>query len=699
MIPYTSIPLISACFLVMVGVLIGHLIWNRYRDEQQEKAADLQREIDELQSSLSVQANDTADARLKMHEVEEVLASEREAVTELQARMASNESLYESAAADLEKSEQVNLQLREQLVQQDQELGKFRAYAEQAASTISQFESQLNQKSAEAADELQTVRVQLDAANEAHEALGQQLVMRDARIVELEDSQRTWQGHAATADAEVTRLTDLLQRQETRLTAQANELSNASSLREERDQLQAALNQTESQMDLLRSESTSSIKQLRDQVAGLSERNVELKQSKQDYERQLAAQIQLSDDLSSKIETALADLGRLNERAAELQTVRLDRDRLIDELDERQDQIKQLAGELDRVSTAELQGQQQLQQLRQQCDELQTQLHEWTTEREKTTDELRRADERRESLERSLAAASEEVAQLHIERERLEGIEDEVVELHAKRRELAQGLELANRERAQALAAESSTREIVVELRDELSDRLESVQLLEDQRNDAVAEVEQERSKHEAMRAEVVAANQTIDSLQQRQQTAQQQHKESVAELERLKGELQTAKNLYSQVAEQVTMYRQDAQQSRTDTASPPRKSVSGEKAERRSRSNRRAKSAFSFRKAQRREEDVRAREKANTRRDKRLGMVYTMAPLRCDDLTEIQGIDEQLQRKLNSLGVYTYKQVMEWNSQVTAAFTDQLATDGILKDDWSGQARRLYHRNYPAAA
>ena len=60
MIPYTSIPLISACFLVMVGVLIGHLIWYRYRDEQEQKAVGLHREIDDLRSSLNVQSTDTA---------------------------------------------------------------------------------------------------------------------------------------------------------------------------------------------------------------------------------------------------------------------------------------------------------------------------------------------------------------------------------------------------------------------------------------------------------------------------------------------------------------------------------------------------------------------------------------------------------------------------------------------------------------
>jgi predicted flap endonuclease-1-like 5' DNA nuclease len=95
----------------------------------------------------------------------------------------------------------------------------------------------------------------------------------------------------------------------------------------------------------------------------------------------------------------------------------------------------------------------------------------------------------------------------------------------------------------------------------------------------------------------------------------------------------------------------------------------------------------------------VRAQEKASSHRDKRFGTVYSVAPLRCDDLTQIQGIDDDLHSQLNALGVYTFKQVMEWSSQVTAAFSQQLATDGILKEDWIGQARRLYHRHYPAAA
>ena len=36
MIPFTTIPLISAGFLILIGVLIGHLIWYRYHDEHED---------------------------------------------------------------------------------------------------------------------------------------------------------------------------------------------------------------------------------------------------------------------------------------------------------------------------------------------------------------------------------------------------------------------------------------------------------------------------------------------------------------------------------------------------------------------------------------------------------------------------------------------------------------------------------------
>ena len=68
--------------------------------------------------------------------------------------------------------------------------------------------------------------------------------------------------------------------------------------------------------------------------------------------------------------------------------------------------------------------------------------------------------------------------------------------------------------------------------------------------------------------------------------------------------------------------------------------------------------------------------------------------------LGPITGIAEVLERKLNAFGVYKYKQVMEWDAIAVAEFSKLLSfKDRIQRDDWIGQARRLFQEHYGRAA
>lgn len=70
------------------------------------------------------------------------------------------------------------------------------------------------------------------------------------------------------------------------------------------------------------------------------------------------------------------------------------------------------------------------------------------------------------------------------------------------------------------------------------------------------------------------------------------------------------------------------------------------------------------------------------------------------DDLQKIQGIGPFLEKQLNQVGLFTYEQL----SKLDETLVDQLTTaiqffpGRIVKDDWVGQARRLYE-NPPAFA
>ena len=87
-------------------------------------------------------------------------------------------------------------------------------------------------------------------------------------------------------------------------------------------------------------------------------------------------------------------------------------------------------------------------------------------------------------------------------------------------------------------------------------------------------------------------------------------------------------------------------------------------------------------------------------RRDEVLGMVYTQPPKHKDDLKRITGIASVLEKKLNAFGVYTYRQIMEWDAVAVEEFSKLLSfRDRIERDDWIGQARNLQYETHGRAA
>lgn len=76
-------------------------------------------------------------------------------------------------------------------------------------------------------------------------------------------------------------------------------------------------------------------------------------------------------------------------------------------------------------------------------------------------------------------------------------------------------------------------------------------------------------------------------------------------------------------------------------------------------------------------------------------GLIYLDEPESRDDLKRIYGIAEVLERKLNDFGVYTFKQIMNWEDENIREFSKLLEffKDRIDRDDWIGQARKLYRQ------
>lgn len=65
------------------------------------------------------------------------------------------------------------------------------------------------------------------------------------------------------------------------------------------------------------------------------------------------------------------------------------------------------------------------------------------------------------------------------------------------------------------------------------------------------------------------------------------------------------------------------------------------------------------------------------------------------DDLTLIKGIGPAFQRKLNSLDIFTYRQISEMGGEAVARLAEAIEVfpDRIHRDNWIGQATKLYQK------
>ena len=81
-------------------------------------------------------------------------------------------------------------------------------------------------------------------------------------------------------------------------------------------------------------------------------------------------------------------------------------------------------------------------------------------------------------------------------------------------------------------------------------------------------------------------------------------------------------------------------------------------------------------------------------RMDPTRGIVFTQAPESKDDLKLISGIATVLESRLNEFGIYTFKQIMDWQPNEIEEFSRLLTfKERIERDDWQGQARFFYKK------
>ncbi len=336
------------------------------------------------------------------------------------------------------------------------------------------------------------------------------------------------------------------------------------------------------------------------------------------------------------------------------------------ELLQRLQKQAQLQAAMDEKTAAQTELEEQLAAMRQACQQVESEL-QLVRQREQKSQQHRlhleiKVDEllqEHRGLQRQLSA---------VVQQRDESLRD----AQKFQQEAAQEWNAAKQRQAETIATESSLREIVTQLREELDCRVERMELLQEEKELALTRAADERKQRAQLEQSLVVIRDTLEQLRSDNETltASQRERESAAD----------SAGRHSGAPALSICHDEPAKDS-----SELLSSTSG--------------MMVSLRELQRKLHRICSRNVPEMLDHGALGHVYRTPPSEADDLKKISGIADVWEEKLNQLGVYTYQQIMEWETEAIAEVSRLLdCGDRIERDDWVGQARRLYERIHRAA-
>jgi len=86
----------------------------------------------------------------------------------------------------------------------------------------------------------------------------------------------------------------------------------------------------------------------------------------------------------------------------------------------------------------------------------------------------------------------------------------------------------------------------------------------------------------------------------------------------------------------------------------------------------------------------------AGAKRDPILGLVYTKKPKEIDDLKQIKGVAKVIEGKLHQVGIYTFRQIVEWDAAAIDAFSEKLSFKGRIRNEgWQKQCAKFHAEKY----
>ena len=263
----------------------------------------------------------------------------------------------------------------------------------------------------------------------------------------------------------------------------------------------------------------------------------------------------------------------------------------------------------------------------------------------------------RQQLQSQLKQDSQTIGQLQAERNDLR---TEVDRLHQKMAELQEAI--ADQQRSQKqIAADSGALAAAVAKSAQLTKEL-------DRREKAIKHLQAESNELARLRDDHAASLRRQAELQARLDSMMSDHLTQKRLNEQIANHEKTIAELRSEIAERANARAAEEQNA----------------------------TLISFSEAiqQRKESSYDAEYGGHVRRDSTRGIVFTEAPESRDDLKRISGIATVLENRLNEFGIYTFKQIMEWQPEEIEEFSRLLTfRDRIERDDWQGQARFFYRQ------
>ncbi len=655
-------PVFSTTLLLVAGILIGYAVCYPFRTDASgvpEQLEQVQKQNTSLQAALEDQCHAYARLEQKYIEQHKEWTELRDSHNELTTAWEKFGADYSQVGSDLQRIQKVTNESAEAVKIERVERQVVEKALVQAEDTIDELRQQVAALEREKED-AGNVSIRLDEAHQQIEAVTQRLEQQTSgHAAELEKAR----GESARLSTELqscqrqcVELDEALASQRRELTLAQSECVRLRNAETERTQLVSAIGAR------------------RDQVRELEAERDEARAAEHQIRRQWEETKNAADHRDS-------ELARLREereqRNAALEQRQQERQELEDTIAAHAALIQKLSADRDVVAASRQAAEKVQTQLEQQTranKQLQARCHEALAD-------LQREQAGRQEIESRLDESQAEISALRQRCLDFQNVQQEKERLQAALADGHRRLRQLTIERDAAFAAEVAAKETVAALETTTYDNAHDIDRIRKHREEVLAELESVKSDHTRLESELKHRDQKIATLQAAcdRLAARKSDRDALAErlskqaerLRKISVEHELASASLGQAEQTIGELRQllESRTQRIEDLQRERDEVYHIGSQ-----------------------EVVPQPTQNTRIDARLGLIYLRTPEFTDDLKRISGVAEVLEKKLNDLGVYTYKQVMDWDDTAVEAFSELLAfKDRIARENWVGQARRLH--------